>query len=236
VVAGKRKASSATQSARSPSLLKRCLPLRGTLHLPRRLPCRSPTLRRRWVGIDLGKDSPYPKSWLFARWGRVTLFARSLPFPMAEAARDRGKPSRVPTGNQAWMGGNTIFPDRYPPAAVSGPVGRQGRSGINSESSSGFRPHRTLRLPGRNRPKALPHSPPTPACRSAGASGLTNRRQREADHLTPGVRTRHAGGTFFPHPVGAPPGRFLVLARRRNPSGTTSAGHFRRRDSQRLFG
>jgi hypothetical protein len=56
--------------------------------------------------------------------------------------------------------GETPFsPDRYPPLAVSGPVGRQGRSGINSEASSGFMPHRTLRLPG---PRSASSPSPTP--------------------------------------------------------------------------
>jgi len=163
VVAGKREASSAALAQGRLRSLNGGPPLRGTPHLPRRLPCRSPSLRRRGVGIDSGKDAPFPRIVhccpMGARWPGLRV--SPLPRGRDPGAETAVSPCRCRPGTRYRARKTPFSPDRYPSPAVSGPVGRQGRSGINSEASSGFMPHRTLRLPGRDRPQ-VPSPTPLP--------------------------------------------------------------------------
>ena len=70
--------------------------------------------------------------------------------------------------------------------------------------ASGFMPQATLRkrCEGAN---DAPHPAVRPV-RSTIRRGLANRRLREAEHLTPGIGARRAGGTFFPKKIRAPDG------------------------------
>jgi hypothetical protein len=152
VVAGKRKASSA------PLAQGHLRSLNGASH---------------FVGPSIYREGSLAARLRFAGVGWVSIWERILLIPNRGFLRDgAGSPclrvlslspwqKRPETGvsprgcrpgtRHGW--GETPFSPIDTPLLPSlAPVGRQGRSGINSESSSGFMPHRTLRLPGRDRP------------------------------------------------------------------------------------
>ena len=126
------------------------------------LPCRSLSLRRQRVGIDSGKDAPFARIVHFCPMGARWPVCASLPSSVAEPGAGAAvSPRRCRPGTSTGRGKHRFPPSDTPPLPSLAPVGRQGRSGINSEASSGFMPHQTLRPPGsRSACKSPPPSHP----------------------------------------------------------------------------